>query len=328
MILRASILSIFTAISISAAAQATKAVPFLYKDGTYTLVTAGTLAPLSTEHYQRLSCYDTAIFLAQKNSGAHLYLNAAGEPLFSRSFSGEPSDFAGGVALLSAPEGTTILLPDGHISALSFEVMKGTAGEGLIGAREGAQYGFAALSNGQMAIPAQYSAVRKFSEGVAAVMHADGRWSLISKTGKAVSNNQYDDLGVASEGLIPARTGRLYGYINKKGTLAIPARYTRVNAFAGGFATVEQDGNWQIISSTGQVVVKDLKAEAAMAFGSEGLAPVMRAGRWGFVNRSGETVIAPAYMLTSGFHGGLALVGDAQGRQFYIDATGKEYREQ
>src|ERR1039457_3602977 len=51
------------------------------------------------------------------------------------------------------------------------------------------------------------------------------------------------------------------------------------------------------------------------------LYPVVVNGRWGFVNKSGETVINPQFDRAEGFADGLAPV--RMGRWGYVDASGK-----
>ena len=54
---------------------------------------------------------------------------------------------------------------------------------------------------------------------------------------------------------------------------------------------------------------------------SQTLYPVVVNGRWGFINKSGETVINPQFDKAGGFAAGLAPV--RMGRWGYVDASGK-----
>ena len=60
---------------------------------------------------------------------------------------------------------------------------------------------------------------------------------------------------------------------------------------------------------------------APVCIGAQTLYPVVVNGRWGFVNKSGETVINPQFDHAGGFAEGLAPV--RMGRWGYVDASGK-----
>ena len=55
---------------------------------------------------------------------------------------------------------------------------------------------------------------------------------------------------------------------------------------------------------------------------SEGLAPVKTVGKWGFIDKTGQMVIAPQYDEAYPFSDGLASV-ELGKRAGYIDKTGK-----
>jgi len=73
----------------------------------------------------------------------------------------------------------------------------------------------------------------------------------------------------------------------------------------------KRGGSWGYIDTTGQFVIAP-RFEAAMEF-SEGLAAVRVPGKWGFIDRTGTVVIAPQFEGVSGFRGGMARI--ASGRK-------------
>ena len=73
----------------------------------------------------------------------------------------------------------------------------------------------------------------------------------------------------------------------------------------------KRGGSWGYIDTTGQFVIAP-RFEAAMEF-SEGLAAVRVTGKWGFIDRTGTVVIAPQFEGVSGFRGGMARI--ASGRK-------------
>lgn len=182
--------------------------------------------------------------------------------------------------------------------------------------------------------------------------------------------------------LYPIREGRLYGYMNVSGTTVIGPQFAYAMKFAEGVAAVNvggtpggrdmpADGKWGFIDRTGQfvinpkfdapptvaapynpteygkirhksyvfseglaAVVKDgkwvyidhgglinipevgspLRFDAARAF-QEGLANVMVNGRWGYIDKFGEFVIQPQYLFPADFQEGYALVVTQEGNQ-------------
>lgn len=60
---------------------------------------------------------------------------------------------------------------------------------------------------------------------------------------------------------------------------------------------------------------------------NEGFGRVFRNGRYGFINRRGEEVIPLKYRSASEFNNGLAFVNWLNGKGFYIDKMGNEYRD-
>ncbi|MFM7768922.1 MAG: WG repeat-containing protein, partial [Bacteroidota bacterium] len=59
---------------------------------------------------------------------------------------------------------------------------------------------------------------------------------------------------------------------------------------------------------------------------SESLAPVKKNNFWGYISQKGSIVITPKYDKAEGFKNGIAKVKLA-GREFYIDAKGREWRQ-
>jgi hypothetical protein len=57
---------------------------------------------------------------------------------------------------------------------------------------------------------------------------------------------------------------------------------------------------------------------------SEDLAAVERAGKWGYIDKTGKEVVPCVYDDAYAFHEGLAQVKQA-GKWGYIDTTGKEW---
>ncbi|MDR1706316.1 MAG: WG repeat-containing protein, partial [Clostridiales bacterium] len=90
--------------------------------------------------------------------------------------------------------------------------------------------------------------------------------------------------------------------------------------FREGLAPVIKDDKWGFIDKTGKVVVP-LEYDQVYSF-SEGLAPVIKDGKYGFIDKTGKVVVPLEYDDVYNISEGLATVmkDDKWG---FIDKTGK-----
>jgi len=180
--------------------------------------------------------------------------------------------------------------------------------EGLAFA-SGAKYGFIDKS-GRWAITADSKQFTgDFHEGLARFCHSRNERleGFIDKKGNVAIPARFQGLGDFSEARAPFKTkNNRYGFIDKTGTVAIRARYEKVGPFKDGLATVLQDSRWGYINREGLVVIPP-KYEQALEF-SCGLAAVKVAEKWGYIDKTGKTAIAPQFAGASVFRDGRARV--------------------
>lgn len=111
-----------------------------------------------------------------------------------------------------------------------------------------------------------------------------------------------------------------------KGTNSIP-RFARqgvdaqkLSVFHEGMAAYENSkGKWGYMDRSGKSVIPCIYQDARRF--SEGLAAVQKDGHWGYINKNGETVIPFQYMNPYPFHEGLAFVF-FNGKYSVIDKNG------
>lgn len=144
---------------------------------------------------------------------------------------------------------------------------------------------------GKPVIKTDNNSTRDFHEGLAAVSSESGRWGYVDRSGKLVIQAQYGFADDFSEGLAGVVVGEKFGFINQKGEMIIPPRFTPRR---GQYA-------WSGIVATSRF--------------SEGLAPVTTEGQfdkpyksYGYINRKGDFVIPPQFLAAQLFSEGLALV--------------------
>ena len=183
----------------------------------------------------------------------------------------------------------------------------------------------------------EYDSAGCFSEGLAAV-GLDGKYGYINTQGVEVIPCKYDSAGCFSEGLAPIKLDYKWGFINTKGEEVIPCKYDFAISFSEGMTAVHEGnywetGKWGFIDKNGNELSPCkytlLLNQEFIDFGpvlKEGLAAVRNAdtGKWGFVDNTGKEVIPCKYDYVNRFSKGITDV-HLNGKQFYIDKTGKEY---
>lgn len=171
------------------------------------------------------------------------------------------------------------------------------------------------------------------------------KYGLINHDGEVILKPVYDSIDDFSDGLAKIKKGGKYGYVNADGEVVAKPVYTKGSQFNDGYAVVKKKGKWGIINEKGEEVVKPIydminsgtgdddganrgsNIELSLEYLSEpvfsnGLVPVEKDGKWGFVNTKGKVVIKFIYEDARPFSEGLAAVynGDKWG---YINKKGK-----
>jgi hypothetical protein len=218
------------------------------------------------------------------------------------------------------------------------------------------KWGFINFAN-QIVIPPQHTISSTFENGVA---RFDGR--LIDHSGKPLSSLRFELGSNFSEGLSAVKIGNNYGYMDRKGGLAIPAKYYWTRRFSEGLAAVTIDG-WLAkthgyIDPTGNMVFETegpfggnfMNGVAAVQLASkkhvlvnrsgarvgvaefdridhegEGLWMACQDGKCGYIDALTRIVIPLNYETCEPFHEGLARVMRFESHSYdtFIDKTGK-----
>lgn len=169
--------------------------------------------------------------------------------------------------------------------------------------------------------------------------------------------SKYESIGIPGEGYTPFKQKGLWGYLDERLEPVIPPIYKNARPFSSGLAMVspnEKASEPIFIDKQGEVVYDKVGGI------SEERIPVMKDGRWGYLDLSYKTVISPRYLEARVFINGLAIVNQngllgyidgngnviinplyeeaspftdnglaevkQNGREFYIDLTGKEVK--
>ncbi len=208
--------------------------------------------------------------------------------------------------------------------------------------------------HGEPAFPGQFTIVKDFHQGMAAVKDQTG-WHFINTNGGFINQDSYQNADSFAEGLAPVLVNKKWGYIDLSGKMQITSRFASARPFANGLAAVQINGKWGFIDSTGKLVIKAVYSavgsfsgqsaavkqngkwgyinktgawtikpqyDDAKAFSNTNLAPVKVNGKWGYVNLSGKLAIAPQYEDAAPFQEGLASV-KRNGLWAMINSKGK-----
>jgi hypothetical protein len=108
--------------------------------------------------------------------------------------------------------------------------------------------------------------------------------------------------------------------LNSSSEWAIELKFEDVKSFSEGLAAVQQNSKWGFIDKTGKTVIQP-QFNRVESF-REDLAAVQQGSKWGFIDKTGKMVIQPQFDATAGFSEGLALI-ENQGKIGVIDKTGK-----
>ena len=216
--------------------------------------------------------------------------------------------------------------------------------EGLARVQIGLKSGYI-NSSGKFIIEPIYTFAFSFSEGLAVVgENMDSRWFYIDHQGKTVieANPKFIWLGPFQNGLaqfstnIGENTTNTYdarnGFFDKTGNIVIEPKFTDAENFSDGLAMVAEDKKREdgasgyfnrksFMDTKGNIVTPFY--ERAENF-SEGLAAVYIENRWGFIDKTGNIVIAPQFdFVLREFSEGIAFVHCDNEKIAAINKSGK-----
>ncbi|MBP1609548.1 MAG: hypothetical protein H6Q04_1783 [Acidobacteria bacterium] len=220
------------------------------------------------------------------------------------------------------------------------------------------KFGFADR-NGKTIVPPQFDDAGDFSEGLAYVAQG-GKYGFLDSKGNLVIKPRYQRTKSFSEGRAAVRIDNKWGFIDRAGQLVIPATFYACNSFSESLALVLMERpplnlpKGVFFGPGAEVSVKskrlgyiDLggKVKVTLALEgevrgkvtkegfdpdyivypksfSEGLAPVLVSGQWGFLDTTGNLAIPPKFKEIHGFSESVAGVQMLDSSCGFIDKTG------
>ncbi|WP_419806919.1 WG repeat-containing protein [Terriglobus sp.] len=120
--------------------------------------------------------------------------------------------------------------------------------------------------------------------------------------------------------LLPVNVCGSFGYVDSKGTLAVPARYEAALPFATDWAAVRRNGKWGYIGRNGRETLAPQYDEARNF--RYNCSPVRVGNEWHFIRPDGSEAFPQRFELTRSFQDGRARVR-VDGKWGFIDPTGR-----
>lgn len=233
--------------------------------------------------------------------------------------------------------------------------------EGLTPFKREDSYGFID-KDFNIVVEAVWKEVSDFTDGLAKVVDSTGKIGFIDKTGNIAVKPIWDGAGSFNDGLCPVLLDDKMGFIDKNGDIKIDLTYDWVEGFKDGVSKAVIKGKYGLIDLKNNVItnfewdyigdfrdgmnlvslgksnakygyvnirgILSVKAvwDNTIAF-NEGLAPVMKDGLWGYVDKSGKNVIPCIYSYAGLFYNGIAAVSDSGGKYMFINSSGKKINE-
>ena len=184
-----------------------------------------------------------------------------------------------------------------------------------------------ANEKGDMVISPKFKKCFTFSEGFAAVL--EGKKYMFIKADGSTLNTEIDGFvlnksSLFSDGLVPIKIGKNWGYMNTEGKMVVNAKYINVTPFENGYAIVKLGTEFLVIDKTGNETKIDVPNIKSVKQFSEGLAPVYTINSTvGFIDNTGKLVINTRFTNVGYFKNGYTWAKNSTKQLGYINKTGE-----
>jgi hypothetical protein len=162
----------------------------------------------------------------------------------------------------------------------------------------------------------------KFREGHA-VLFQKTKTILIDTSGTKIPFPSFEDIGIFSEGFIPFRKNKKWGYADLNGKIKIQNKYESVSAFENGFAKVSAKTGVGLINKNAEFIVDPLFAD--IYFKSDYIIVKSRLEKEGVLSKDGHFLILPSegYDRIEFLSPGIAAAYMGEKRTYYSLPSGK-----
>jgi len=247
--------------------------------------------------FDKAKNFDSGVAVVLKNK-RWFYVNTKGEEILTDVTTDKIFDFKNGVAFIKQDNLIGMIDVAGNvILAPKFLKIKKFQ-NGYAKVQENEQWGLIDIK-GEYFVKPVYDAISNVYDGNVIAKKGEAHGLIIAGEFKAVDGAQKIWDFSRNKNNTYAKKDDKVGFIDSKGNWIVEPTYDKVRGFKNGLAPVCKAKKWGYINETGEVVIP-LEYRDAELFSNDGLAPVKSAKLWGFIDRSGKEVIAQKYVITTG----------------------------
>ena len=180
-------------------------------------------------------------------------------------------------------------------------------------------------ASGKIIVPAEYSALHEFTNGVAKVEKC-GIIGYINAEGKVIVPCKYSSGSFFEKNYAQVLLGDKKGMINKDGIEVVPCKYTNVKCSFDGLFIVKLDSLFGVCDAKGKILIPCKYDEIYELNDVNGLFTVSINGKTGVIDKKGKTIIPLNYEL---IRKGKDELIDVEGNKIikHFDFQGKELTE-
>jgi hypothetical protein len=154
-----------------------------------------------------------------------------------------------------------------------------------------------------------------------------GKVGLADSAGRVVLALAYQDVGHTAENRTAVQLGGFWGYVGPQAKAVISPKYSFAGEFAEGLAVVGVKGkkgvSYGYVDTSGQVVIAAQFDEAYRFEG--GIARVRKAGKLGLIDTQGLPLVPTDMTEITRLPGGILRLRRANGRRAYFDLSRRRY---
>lgn len=285
----------------------------------------------------------------ERANDKYVFIDKSGKIVFPLPKDAECDQFSDQMLKFRAAYATSYMNKEGKTIAQAFK--RGHPfSEGLAAVGDFGKIGFIDKT-GEFAIPQVFEDALPFREGLAPVEVNKG-FGFIDHSGKIVIPPFFDNVSGFSEGMAAVESQGLIGFIDKNGAWLIKPRFRYVDGFSDGLALIRDSDSEYYIDHDGHTVITvddeqrkrpfdywhvsetGLTSGPSFSSGfnsriyadtftfSEGLSPMSKDKKFGYINKSGQFVIPAQFSNAHPFVDGLARV--CLDRKYgFVDKSGK-----
>ncbi len=255
--------------------------------------------------------------------GKYYFIDIHNKKQFDNLSSTSPMTFYNNVAVIENDDQTKSLLNrEGKLVAQNFNTL-GDCKDDLIPAVKDKKLGFInAEGSWKIELPYKYF-IAPFCDELSVFTDTDTKLvGYFNKKGEIAIPAKFKVASDFFEGLARIKQNNLYSFIKKDGTPAFEASFEMASKFSEGYCSIQKSGAWGFINKTGKLVI-DYKPLLGVRDFTEGLAAFkQRNGKVGFMDTKGETVIKAEYDNALPFKNGYAII-ELNGKMGFINPQGE-----